>query len=426
MGVRTRGGQFHKKRKRAFAADKRGFSLLEILIAMIILALIAAPICRAFLLAMRTNAKARKHASATSVAENVMEGVNAFTYDGAIEQFKEFEADPEHFEFLICQDVEKCEEVPGTEDGPVVFKLKNVKEDVFTFDVLVTLDRTPYMPGDGSETPGVNDYELISVTRYQAEKDHLFVENENALRIACVNHGRDYDTVRQSLKREIIVTVKKADSDGHTADDCVTVSMVIRYTTSDGDTWEDTIGAREYRTADLLRSCYLCYLPNYVAAGDTIIITNDDNVEFDLYLIKQKSKIEPNLQMKEDNYAPKVMIYEGSKESAEQEAFISVHANYDKNLATGDDIDGGGRAEYHYYYKLGASDSHQEIPSTAIKNMLHMTNSVIGTAPPERMFRVQVEVFEEGAYDANFTGDEVRRVAELSNDELSNDELTDE
>lgn len=424
MGVRTRGGQFHKKRKRAFAADKRGFSLLEILIAMIILALIAAPICRAFLLAMRTNAKARKHASATSVAENVMEGVNAFTYDGAIEQL-----DPDRTSggnFLICQNVGERKVVQNDGDGPVVFALKNVEEDVYKFDVLVTLDRTPYMPGDGSETPGVNDYELISVTRYQAEKDHLFVENENALRIACVNHGRDYDAVRQSLKREIIVTVKKADSDGHTADDCVTVSMVIRYTTSDGDTWEDTIGAREYRTADLLRSCYLCYLPNYVAAGDTIIITNDDNVEFDLYLIKQKSKIEPNLQMKEDNYAPKVMIYEGSKESAEQEAFISVHANYDKNLATGDDIDGGGRAEYHYYYKLGASDSHQEIPSTAIKNMLHMTNSVIGTAPPERMFRVQVEVFEEGAYDANFTGDEVRRVAELSNDEMSNDELTDE
>lgn len=418
MGGRTRGGQFHKKRKRAFAADKRGFSLLEILIAMIILALIAAPICRAFVLATRTNAQARKHASATAVAENVMEGVNAFTYDGAIEQFKEFEADPEHFDFLICQDVEKCEEVPGAEDGPVVFKLKNVKEDVFTFDVRVTLDRTPYMPGGGSETPGVNDYELISVTRYQAEKDHLFVENENALRVACVNHGCDYDTVRQSLKREIIVTVKKADSDGHTADDCVTVSMKLRYMI-DGDTWEDTsFGAREYRTADLLRSCYLCYLPNYAAApeSDTIIIKNEDNVEFDLYLIKQKSKVEPNLQTKENNYTPTVVIYEGSKESADQEAFVSVHTNYDKNLATNLDIEGGGGATYRYYYKLGASDSYQGVSGTAVKNMLHMTNSVIGTAPPERMFRVRVEVFEEGAYDADFTGEDVRLVAELSNE----------
>lgn len=424
MGVRTRGGQFHKKRKQTFAADRRGFSLLEILIAMIILALIAAPLCRAFVLAMRTNANARKNASATSVAENVMEGVNAFTYDGAVEQF-----DPDQTadgDFLICQNVvgQNAVErrvVQNDDNGPVVFALKNVKEDVYTFDVRVTLDRTPYMrsesPEDGSESPETNDYELISVTKYRAEKDHLFAENENALRVACVNHGCDYDTVRNSLEREIIVTVKKSDSEGHPVDDCVTVSMTFRYMI-DGDTWEDTsFGAREYRTADLLRSCYLCYLPNYGAPGsDTIIINNEDHVEFDLYLIKQKSKVEPNLEGKENSYTPTVRIYEGSKESADQEAFISVHTNYHTNLATGKGIAGAGGAEYHYYYKLGASDSYQEIPSAAIKNMLHMTNSVIGTTPAERMFRVQVEVFEEGAYDADFTGDDIQRVAELSNE----------
>lgn len=415
MGVRTRGGQFHKKRKQTFAADRRGFSLLEILIAMIILALIAAPLCRAFVLAMRTNANARKNASATSVAENVMEGVNAFTYDGAVEQF-----DPDQTadgDFLICQNVvgQNAVErrvVQNDGNGRVVFALKNVKEDVYTFDVRVTLDRTPY----------TNDYGLISVTRYQAEKDHLFVENENALCDACENHGRDYDTVRNSLEREIIVRVKKSDSEGHPVDDCVTVRTEISYTTSDGDTWMDIIGTREYRTADLLRSCYLCYLPNYAADGsDTIIIYNEDHVEFDLYLIKQKSSEddEPNLEGKENSYRPVVRIYEGLKESADQEAFVSVHTNYDKNLATNNDIAGAGGAEYHYSYKLGASDSYLEIPSAAIKNMLHMTsmtNSVVGTTPAERMFRVQVEVFEEGAYDADFTGDDIQRVAELSNE----------
>lgn len=423
MGVRTRGGQFHKRRKQTFAADKRGFSLLEILIAMIILALIAAPLCRVFVLAMRTNANARKHASATSVAENVMEGVNAFSYDGAVEQFDP--AQTSDGDFLICQNV-VGQNVVGRRvvqndgDGHAVFALKNVKEDVYTFDVRVTLDRMPYTQGDGSDSPGANDDELISVTQYQAEKDHLFAENENALRVACVNHGCDYDTVRNSLKREIIVTVTKSDSEGHPVDDCVTVSMTFRYMI-DGDTWADTsFGAREYRTADLLRSCYLCYLPNYGAPGsDTIIINNEDNVEFDLYLIKQKSKVEANLEGKENSYRPVVRIYEGSKESADQEAFVSVHTNYHTNLATNGEIAGSGGAEYQYSYKLG-NVSQAPISggdgTAAIKNMLHMTNSVIGTAPADRMFRVQVEVFEEGAYDADFTGDDIQLVAELSNE----------
>lgn len=419
MGVRTRGGQFHKKRKRALAADKRGFSLLEILIAMVILALVAVPICRVFLLAMRTNAKARKHASATSVAENIMEGVNAFSYNGAIGQF-----DPVQTldgDFLICQNVGERRVVQNDGDGPAIFALKNVEEDVYLFDVLVTLDRTPYMQEEGSESPGANAYEMISVTRYQSQKDHLFVENENALRVACVNHGCNYNIVGQSLRREIIVTVKKGDSDGHTADDCVTVSTMIRYITGDGDTWEDTsFGTREYRTADLLRSCYLCYVPNYAPSGsDTIIINNEDNVEFDLYLIKQKSEAALNLEAKENSYTPTVRINEGSKESADQEAFLSVHTNYHTNLATNGEIAGSGGATYQYSYKLG-NVSQAPISggdgTAAIKNMLHMDNSVVGTTPAERMFRVQVEVFEPGAYDADFTGEDVRRVAELSNE----------
>lgn len=414
MKGRARGGQFHRiYRKPSFAADRRGFSLLEILIAMSILALVAAPICRAFVSATRTNADARMHASATSVAENIMEGVNAFSYEDAVEQFESKEADPT-FEFLICQGVERCEK-SDEENGRVIFKLKNVKEDVYSFDVLVTLDRTPYMQADGGGTPGENGQELVSVTGYKAEKDYLFAENEDALSTACVNHGYDYDTVKDSLKREIIIKVNKSDSDGDGTDDCVTVSTLIRYTVG-GDTWEDTgFGAREYRTADLLRSCYLCYLPNYAAHGgspdrDTIILENRDNVGFDLYLIKQKSTAVPNLESKETLYTPIVRVYEGSKEPADPH--VSVHTNYAKNLARDDAPVGA--VTYDYYYPLGGSDQ-KLLDDNEVKDILSLTDSVTGTSYNGRIFRVEVKVFEEGAYDANFTGEDIRQAAELSN-----------
>ncbi|MCM1539528.1 MAG: prepilin-type N-terminal cleavage/methylation domain-containing protein, partial [bacterium] len=87
MKVWRQVGQFHKRRKDALTADQKGFTLLEVLIAMIILAVIAIPICRVYVSAAQTNAKARKQASATAVAENTMEGINAFSYEDVIRQF---------------------------------------------------------------------------------------------------------------------------------------------------------------------------------------------------------------------------------------------------------------------------------------------------------------------------------------------------
>ena len=70
----------HKKaggKKNANRKDKRkqnkGFTLVEVLIAMTILAIIVAPLLHAFVTASRTNAKAKQLMKATTLAQNVME-----------------------------------------------------------------------------------------------------------------------------------------------------------------------------------------------------------------------------------------------------------------------------------------------------------------------------------------------------------------
>lgn len=57
--------------------NNKGFSLIEVLIAMAILVLCAAPFLRSLVLSFQTNAKSRELLNATTVAENVMEDIKA-------------------------------------------------------------------------------------------------------------------------------------------------------------------------------------------------------------------------------------------------------------------------------------------------------------------------------------------------------------
>lgn len=58
-------------------SDNSGFSLVEILVAVAILVLCAAPLLRAFVISVNSNAMARESLSAVTLAENIMEEIKA-------------------------------------------------------------------------------------------------------------------------------------------------------------------------------------------------------------------------------------------------------------------------------------------------------------------------------------------------------------
>lgn len=444
MGRQGEKRQLHRKTDKALCgayADQRGFSLLEVLLAMIILAIIALPICRVYISAARTNAKSRKQASATAVAENTMEGINAFSYEDIVRQFDP--AQTPNADFLICRIPTDTEDKDSSDPvralysgdvsagGPLVYTMQGVEEDVYTFDVRVTIDPTPYDGVTESGEKRINEYELASVTSYNADKDYLFVEGENALRQACVDHGYSYDDVADQLRREMVVTVEAVDDDADGVRDYVTVGMMIHYEiVGTGTTWTDTsYGARQYSTDELLRNCYLCYLPNYAAdtgarsGYDTITIRNEDNVPFDLFLIKQNSNVDSDLEVHEDHYTPQVDLYEGQWAAAGQGSYLTLHANYKTNLErakdddeTNDGISGGGPV-YHYFYRTVENVSADVSGGyDAVSGVLDVTDSAVDTYQGNRMFRVTVEIYEQGACDENFSGATASRVTVLSNE----------
>lgn len=405
MGVRTRVRQLHK--------DQKGFTLLEVLIAMFILVIIAVPLCRVYVSAAQTNAKARKQASATAVAENTMEGINAFSYDDVIRQFEEVSDG----EFLICQNVSQRHGSVGA-DGKAVYVLEGVGEDAYQFDVRVTIDPSVYERENESDDRKVNDYELVAMSGYNSAKDYLYVLAEGSLRSYF---GLDYDSIHDQVNRKLRITVTK---EGTGEDQGVVVSAEVGYwrNTESEPTVLEPCGAQRFEGEDALRSVYLCYEPNYAAgfgAGqDKIEIINTDNVEFDLYLIKQSCPTWSDLAARETLYAPQITVEEGQWAEEDQGSYIKIYNNYGTNLAL-DSAISDAPVSYRYRYR-GAEDGAIKSETgratdTALAQALYIGGSAVHTERRFRMFSVTVEVYEAGAYAENFDGSTKPRVTAISN-----------
>lgn len=67
--------------------DNKGFSLIELMAAVVILAIIVTPLLHSFMTVVRTNAKARRLLRSTTVAENVMEGLSGLSIETIAQQF---------------------------------------------------------------------------------------------------------------------------------------------------------------------------------------------------------------------------------------------------------------------------------------------------------------------------------------------------
>lgn len=127
-----------------------GFSLLELLIAVVILAIIVIPLLNLFLSSNRINIKSRQTLRATTAAQDIMEGLKAYDIEEVREQFK----DPASGFYVIDSRLIKGgvrEDTPGAgnpSDGLYVFSMKELNLQGSKFDAKITVDGRGYMDPD--------------------------------------------------------------------------------------------------------------------------------------------------------------------------------------------------------------------------------------------------------------------------------------
>lgn len=314
--------------------DNKGFSLLELMIAVVILAIIIVPMLRGFVSSYRVNAKSRHLMRATTLAQDEMEifekekiedllvmedtdaaGNKTLRYDSTTTSMTKTGADGKEREHITYQ-----------------FKREGVindrSDDREMFDVVVTLDPTVAPDGSTGVYEAENTKDLLVMNTVSGVDSATYIQR---IRNEVNANGADEEVYKlyyarqlpdnitganwtagmfaQELDRKITLKIEQENQAG-----VMTTVVKVRY---DYKTGYNNVPAeyREYTTKDKiifnnaqtlddegnpieLKSVYLYYAPRYndtameavmheKVSPDEIIIENKDKLPVNIYIIRQ-------------------------------------------------------------------------------------------------------------------------------------------
>lgn len=431
--------------------DNRGLSLVELIIAIIILAIAVTPLLRSFVTSANTNQKAKRIMRATSVAENIMEAMKPLTLEEIVLQLSN-DGDAAHMpvctlvpvfdshqELLIAENepnpamginyaasfVNGAWKFNGQESDKYYFALSGIELDGVKYDARICLDASDYYAADATAS-GYNDEELVQISGLDLSKDVVYeletasekkVYAEFAERssryVSDVSHAKNADDFEAALTRKITVTITQTATTQE-------VSLTLTYIAPTGwvaDDEREFSRSMQLYSGDMakpLRYVYLLYPPNYNSrAGsvkDIFVIENYDKAECGIFLIKQVSAAATDLTSAEAFYVPGVELYEATSAAEDTLPPVTwIYNNFNVNLglrtAGMDNYTMADAAVYTYNSQTG---------DTA-RNMLNLKD-ILAKESELRLFKTSIRIYDGGAFDAaQGTFDESKHIVTLSN-----------
>lgn len=173
-----------------------GFSLLELLIAVVILAIIVIPLLNLFLSSNKLNIKSRQTLRATTAAQDIMEGLKAYNIKEIKEQFDKpangfYVIDSRMIKGGVAE--ETTLEVDGSGNpapGLYVFSMKELNMQGSKFDAKIVVDARGYMTGTTTHDNEFNAAALADA-RSIDKKNGTFVESEKYRQAALKSVFKD-------------------------------------------------------------------------------------------------------------------------------------------------------------------------------------------------------------------------------------------
>lgn len=183
--------QKHTERRQL---NNEGFSLIELLVAIVILSIIVVPLLHSFVTSARTNAKSRNTMHATAIAEDVMEQFEAHTLEEMADAYEA--ATPAGFTNVVHRDV------PGT--GVWEYTFRDEKTTSGTYDVVVTLDPGGY--------PELNEKDIVNIQNLAGNLNAVYSESEDAAMEAygyfeAYSGGRDIMEIARNTTKTIEISI---------------------------------------------------------------------------------------------------------------------------------------------------------------------------------------------------------------------------
>lgn len=369
--------EYNSKRNK-FHKDNKGVSLVEVIVAMAILAVVAAPALKILVSSTRYNAKARERQKLTTSAESIMESFKAYTVDELMEQFNGINGKT----FTACQ-MDAAASMSGVETVDIDaagnsaeaydFALNGILNEGKTYDAVIHVNKR-YLPGVDSRI--ASDNGVVAITDINQYTDAVLKWNLNYdVRMSDAakddfknNHmyelidelnssdkiKNDYTEMDIDLNKIVLykrqITVNMYEASGNTV---VTYGLKCSYKIEGypyhADELDDSVietfdlpesgyfetdvpldgstTAQIYRnpSSEPLQRVFIFYYPNYGIDVDEIVINSSLSYETTAYLLKQKnpSLSDTELQNREAAY----------KANVRGSGRVKLAHNLDKNLS---------------------------------------------------------------------------------------------
>lgn len=288
----------------------KGFSLVEVLIAMAILAFCAAPLLQAFVASGQNNAQARTTMNATTVAENLMEEIKAV----GVESY-------------------------GTDSGTTVsiggkdLAVYSYSEPSYLYDgktyqveAVMTPSSEKYADASGTDKQ-FNAQEVTKLYSMDRETDAIYVQDNDELNQAVTDYvnrniDKSWSTVEADTSTQYRFIVETAVTHGSIQDQ---VAVQVTYTSGGENLAAGGTSSVEklfdsMQTGQHLKNLYIFYVPS--SKENEIIIENRNNIPLQVYLVRQGSNPEP----------VKISVIENGILASGAKAYTQIRTNLDTTM----------------------------------------------------------------------------------------------
>lgn len=369
-----------------------GFSLVEILVAVVILAIIVVPLLHGFISSARTNAKAREVIQATTAGQNVMEELKNIPLKQLFEEKDKITSREYTMESGDPPNVTTKKYVTYE------YNYGTVRVDGTEYDTLVTLDPSNYFPGEITE---YNKKELAEIYDISEVYDACYIQDKDLdEQMAALFAGYDTEKVKQEMERNIVVDI--SEKGGKQA-----VYVTLQYTYAGKTKYVSPQKQCIYSndsTSVKLRNVYLFFQPMYngtqTQVREQINVRNLNNLPVNVYLVKQNRSsagTEAENQAKELQYRVDVNVLE--KDRADSSYFdagdeLKVLTALRSNLTDAQLSLKYGVTEtsYQTQKKIMLNGAEKQITAVELLDFKDLSAPSAG----EHIYKIQVSIYRKG------------------------------
>ncbi|MCR5487517.1 MAG: prepilin-type N-terminal cleavage/methylation domain-containing protein [Lachnospiraceae bacterium] len=407
--------------------NNAGFSLLELMVAVLILAVISAPFLHSFVTTARVNRKAKNKLNATMAAQDIMEGLKGSRTEEIEAQFADPAGVSVNFTLIANEAVRDRDNIvyqPSDPDG-FQYVIKNLKYQNATYDARIKLDAAPYRDKSKQNTSDTPDYvapnfdPLIQVSAMDNSRDGIFMADNREFQDYVMEELKKQDAASDwgHVTRTFTIQIAKTGSVGDVDTQLVKVDTEYKDTVTGAFYKESNTAYSNEVTASsgcTLRGMYFFYFPCYSAKQDVIDIYNPDKIECTVYLMKQKTTVPSELAMLQSlelSYRPKINLFESGATIDNKKT--TIRSNFTKNLYFSEDPEQYNdpanqlnRAEFGFNYSYGWPARY------------YGAEDVANTEQVDRMFEAVVEIYEGGTADSPSGWEAEKRLAVLEGSKI--------